>query len=135
MATWWDHRRTKCHHGTLPPCWKRRSKEVRPSTNAQTWNRKENRRRVHRKPGAVAELSTGREETHGMRRCPPGKPGEVSDGSVTLPSGGSMFRTEQHRLSRCDLARGWWLKVAGRTRTIPAPRRPDRYLGIWQPRS
>ncbi|KRX69523.1 hypothetical protein T06_6944 [Trichinella sp. T6] len=34
---------------------------------------------------------------------------------------------------RCDLARGWWPKVAGRTRTIPAPRRPDRYLGIWQP--
>ncbi|KRX48588.1 hypothetical protein T05_15455, partial [Trichinella murrelli] len=46
-----------------------------------------------------------------------------------------LFRTEQHRLSRCDLARGWWPKVAGRTRTIPAPRRPDRYLGIWQPRS
>ncbi|KRZ52859.1 hypothetical protein T02_9119 [Trichinella nativa] len=44
-----------------------------------------------------------------------------------------LFRTEQHRLSRCDLARGWWPKVAGRTRTIPAPRRPDRYLGIWQP--
>ncbi|KRY50128.1 hypothetical protein T03_13719 [Trichinella britovi] len=74
MATWWGHRRTKCHHGTLPPCWKRRSKEVRPSTNAPTWNRKENRRRVHRKPGAVAELSTGREEIAGMRRCPPRKP-------------------------------------------------------------
>ncbi|KRX34550.1 hypothetical protein T05_2449 [Trichinella murrelli] len=47
----------------------------------------------------------------------------------------TVFRTEQHRLSRCDLARGWWPKVAGRTRTIPAHRRPDRYLGIWQPRS
>ncbi|KRZ73950.1 hypothetical protein T08_1371, partial [Trichinella sp. T8] len=23
-----------------------------------------------------------------------------------------LFRTEQHRLSRCDLARGWWPKVA-----------------------
>ncbi|KRY53678.1 Mannose-P-dolichol utilization defect 1 -like protein, partial [Trichinella britovi] len=23
-----------------------------------------------------------------------------------------MFRTEQHRPSRCDLARGWWMKVA-----------------------
>ncbi|KRY53680.1 Mannose-P-dolichol utilization defect 1 protein, partial [Trichinella britovi] len=45
-----------------------------------------------------------------------------------------MFRTEQHRPSRCDLARGWWMKVAGRTRTIPAHRRPDRYLGIWRPR-
>ncbi|KRZ54697.1 hypothetical protein T02_5536 [Trichinella nativa] len=45
-----------------------------------------------------------------------------------------MFRTEQHRLSRCDLARGWWLNVAGRTRTIPAYRRPDRYLGVWRPR-
>ncbi|KRX39715.1 Mannose-P-dolichol utilization defect 1 protein, partial [Trichinella murrelli] len=43
-----------------------------------------------------------------------------------------MFRTEQHRPSRCDLARGWWMKVAGRTRTIPAHRRPDRYLGIWR---
>ncbi|KRZ48026.1 hypothetical protein T02_15051 [Trichinella nativa] len=29
---------------------------------------------------------------------------------------------------RCDLARGWRPEVAGRTRTIPAPRRPDRYL-------
>ncbi|KRY30468.1 hypothetical protein T03_14125 [Trichinella britovi] len=44
-----------------------------------------------------------------------------------------LFRTEQHRLSRCVLARGWWPKVARRTRTIPAHRRPDRYLGIWQP--
>ncbi|KRX34781.1 hypothetical protein T05_9622 [Trichinella murrelli] len=45
-----------------------------------------------------------------------------------------MFRTEQHRLSRCDLARGWWPNVTGRTRTIPAYRRPDRYLGVWRPR-
>ncbi|KRX77311.1 hypothetical protein T06_11703 [Trichinella sp. T6] len=45
-----------------------------------------------------------------------------------------MFRTEQHRLSRCDLARGGWPNVAGRTRTIPAYRRPDRYLGVWRPR-
>ncbi|KRX61701.1 hypothetical protein T09_5264 [Trichinella sp. T9] len=34
-------------------------------------------------------------------------------------NGYTVFRTEQHRLSRCDLARGWWPKVAGRTRTIP----------------
>ncbi|KRX47737.1 hypothetical protein T05_601 [Trichinella murrelli] len=26
--------------------------------------------------------------------------------------------------------RGWRPEVAGRTRTIPAPRRPDRYLGV-----
>ncbi|KRX55888.1 hypothetical protein T06_4993, partial [Trichinella sp. T6] len=45
-----------------------------------------------------------------------------------------MFRTEQPRLSRCDLARGGWPNVAGRTRTIPAYRRPDRYLGVWRPR-
>ncbi|KRX31053.1 hypothetical protein T09_2568, partial [Trichinella sp. T9] len=51
MGTWWGHRRAKGHHGTLPPRWKRRSEEVRPSTNAPTWNREENRRRVHRKPG------------------------------------------------------------------------------------
>ncbi|KRZ79900.1 hypothetical protein T08_10528, partial [Trichinella sp. T8] len=67
---------------------------------------------VESRNACMAELSTGREEIDGMRRCPPGKPGEVSDGRVTLPSGGSMFRTEQHRLSRCDLARGWWPKVA-----------------------
>ncbi|KRZ50900.1 LETM1 and EF-hand domain-containing protein 1, mitochondrial [Trichinella nativa] len=41
-----------------------------------------------------------------------------------------MFRTEQQRPSWCDLARGWRTEVAGRTRTIPAPRRPDCYLGI-----
>ncbi|KRX42129.1 hypothetical protein T05_6374 [Trichinella murrelli] len=41
-----------------------------------------------------------------------------------------MFQTEQHRPSRCDLARGWRTEVAGRTRTVPAPRRPDCYLGI-----
>ncbi|KRX42121.1 hypothetical protein T05_8071 [Trichinella murrelli] len=39
-----------------------------------------------------------------------------------------MFRTEQHRPSRCDLARGWRTEVAGRTRTVQAPRRPDCYL-------
>ncbi|KRY38266.1 hypothetical protein T01_3185 [Trichinella spiralis] len=45
-----------------------------------------------------------------------------------------MFRTEQHRPSRCDLAWGWWPEVAGRMKTIPAYRRPDRYLGICRPR-
>ncbi|KRX28103.1 hypothetical protein T07_13435 [Trichinella nelsoni] len=45
-----------------------------------------------------------------------------------------LFRTEQHRPSRCDLAWGWWPEVAGRTKTIPAYRRPDRYLGICRPR-
>ncbi|XP_003369631.1 zinc knuckle protein [Trichinella spiralis] len=134
MDTWWCHRRTKCHHGTLPPCWKRRSEEAGPSTNTPTWNRKENSWRVHRKPGAVAEPSTGREEVDGMCRCPPEKSGEVSDRRLTLPSGGRMFRTEQHRPSRCDLAWGWWPEVAGRTKTIPAYRRPDRYLGIGRPR-
>ncbi|KRX79675.1 hypothetical protein T06_8883 [Trichinella sp. T6] len=134
VATWWGHRRAKGHHGMLPPRRKRRSKEVRPSTNAPTWNLKENRRRVHRKPGLVSGPSTCREEVDGMCRCPPGKPGEVSNGRVTLPSGGRMFRTEQPRLSRCDLARGGWPNVAGRTRTIPAYRRPDRYLGVWRPR-
>ncbi|KRX12673.1 hypothetical protein T07_3974 [Trichinella nelsoni] len=134
MDTWWCHRRTKCHHGTLPPCWKRRSEEAGPSTNTPTWNRKENSWRVHRKPGAVAEPSTGREEVDRMCICPPRKSGEVSDGRLTLPSGGRMFRTEQHRPSRCDLAWGWWPEVAGRTKTIPAYRRPDRYLGICRPR-
>ncbi|KRY56794.1 hypothetical protein T03_6351 [Trichinella britovi] len=41
-----------------------------------------------------------------------------------------MFQTEQQRPSRCDLARGWRTEVAGRTRTVPAPRRPDCYLGV-----
>ncbi|KRX69293.1 hypothetical protein T06_16031 [Trichinella sp. T6] len=31
-------------------------------------------------------------------------------------------------------SRGWWPKVADRTKTIPTHRRPDHYLGIWQPR-
>ncbi|XP_003366988.1 conserved hypothetical protein [Trichinella spiralis] len=31
-----------------------------------------------------------------------------------------LFRTEQHRPSRCDLAKGWCPEVAGRPRTIPA---------------
>ncbi|XP_003381467.1 conserved hypothetical protein [Trichinella spiralis] len=43
-----------------------------------------------------------------------------------------LFRTEQHRPSRCDLAKGWCPEVAGRPRTIPAHRRPDRYLGVWR---
>ncbi|KRY26052.1 hypothetical protein T01_12510 [Trichinella spiralis] len=102
--------------------------------NTPTWNRKENCWRVHRKPGAVAEPSTGREEVDGMCRCPPEKSGEVSDGRLTLPSGGRLFRTEQHRPSRCDRAWGWWPEVAGKTKTIPAHRRPDRYLGICRPR-
>ncbi|KRY32716.1 hypothetical protein T01_5850 [Trichinella spiralis] len=33
-------------------------------------------------------------------------------------------------INRCDLARGWRPEVAGRPRTIPAPRRPDRYLSV-----
>ncbi|KRZ47825.1 hypothetical protein T02_13326 [Trichinella nativa] len=54
-----------------------------------------------------------------MCKCPPGKPGEVSDGRVTLPSGGRMFRTEQHRPSRCDLAKGWYPEVAGGQEQYP----------------
>ncbi|KRX52426.1 hypothetical protein T06_14752 [Trichinella sp. T6] len=41
-----------------------------------------------------------------------------------------LFRTEQHRLSRCDLARGWWPKVADRknnTRT-PSTRSLSRHM-------
>ncbi|KRZ81965.1 hypothetical protein T08_8299, partial [Trichinella sp. T8] len=91
MATWWGHRRAKCHHGTLPPRWKRRSKEIRPTTNAPTWNRKENRRRVHRKPGVVAEPSTGRKEVDGMCRCPPVKPCEDED-NTCIPSARSLSR-------------------------------------------
>ncbi|XP_003368577.1 conserved hypothetical protein [Trichinella spiralis] len=88
MATWWRHWRAKHHHGTRLLHWKRSHKEGRPWTNAPTWDHKEDRRRLHRKPGVVAEPSTVREEVDGMSRCPPGKPGEVSDGRVTLPSGG-----------------------------------------------
>ncbi|XP_003371038.1 conserved hypothetical protein, partial [Trichinella spiralis] len=54
----------------------RSHKEGRPWTNAPTWDHKEDRRRLHRKPGVVAEPSTVREEVDGMSRCPPGKPGE-----------------------------------------------------------
>ncbi|KRZ81527.1 hypothetical protein T08_8246, partial [Trichinella sp. T8] len=92
MATWWRHWRAKRHHGTLLPHWKRSSKEGGPWTIAPTWNHKEDRRRVHRDPETVVTPSTG-QEVDGMCRCPPGKPGEVNDGRVTLPSGGRMFHT------------------------------------------
>ncbi|KRZ47830.1 hypothetical protein T02_9183 [Trichinella nativa] len=65
------------------------------------------------------ESQGGSKEVDGMCKCPPGKPGEVSDGRVTLPSGGRMFRTEQHRPSRCDLAKGWYPEVAGGQEQYP----------------
>ncbi|XP_003382325.1 nicotinate-nucleotide pyrophosphorylase [Trichinella spiralis] len=47
-----------------------------------------------------------------------------------MPCYSTVFRTEQHRPSRCDGAWVWEPEVAGKTKTIPAHRRPDRYLGI-----
>ncbi|KRY44217.1 hypothetical protein T03_18137 [Trichinella britovi] len=37
----------------------------------------------------------------------------------------NLFRTEQHRLSRCDLARGWWPNVAG-VKETPVAAADDR---------
>ncbi|KRX36107.1 hypothetical protein T05_13192 [Trichinella murrelli] len=41
-----------------------------------------------------------------------------------------LLRTERHRPRRCDLPMGWCPKVADRASTMPAPRRPDRYLRL-----
>ncbi|KRX41859.1 hypothetical protein T09_12725, partial [Trichinella sp. T9] len=36
------------------------------------------------------------------------EPAQVDDGRTSSPSGGRMFRPEQHRPSRCDPAKGWY---------------------------
>ncbi|KRX18282.1 hypothetical protein T07_9503 [Trichinella nelsoni] len=128
MASWWRHWKAKHHHGTRLPHWKRSSKEGGPWTNAPTWNHKEDRRRVHCEPGTVVTPSTGREEDNGMRIFPPKELDEVSDGRLTLPSGGEDVTSVTTRPSRCDLAGASAQKSRVRREQYP---RTAGQIAIW----
>ncbi|KRY55603.1 hypothetical protein T03_8707 [Trichinella britovi] len=135
------------------PLWNVRNVNVRTNNNLEGWHN-----RLNRKAGKVngfyellelliaeqgvmdtliQQVLSGNVTVDDLRRVNKvyaQKQRQVAQYTGEYTNGRRTLEQFLEALIRCDLARGWWPNVAGRTRTIPAYRRPDRYLGVWRPR-